>query len=338
MALVRDDSDMVTVTAERLLDRPIIDEATHPSIGENIQGPSLVRVPDWVEDRLGLYYLYFAHHKGGYIRLAYADSLLGPWTVHPPGSLRLEESRFRVETPEATEEQVEAVMARVRSMGFNLEGLGHDLVKEMTWPHIASPDVHVDAENRRFIMYYHGLESFGNQVTRAATSRDGVHYVSGPEVLGRSYWRAFKHRGYTYALAMPGRLYRSREPLKGFQEGPLLFNSDMRHAAVLKRGDTLYVFWTQVGHTPERILLSTIDLSGDWGGWRETGAVEVLRPETDWEGADAPLEPSVRSVAYGRVNQLRDPAIYVEGEDVYLLYAVAGESGIAVARLFLDDE
>jgi len=175
---------MVTVTAERLLDHPIISEATHPSIGENIQGPSLVRVPDWVEDRLGLYYLYFAHHKGGYIRLAYADSILGPWTVHPPGSLQLEESHFRVEPPETTQEQVDAVMARVKSRGFSLEGLGHDLVKEMTWPHIASPDVHVDDENRRFIMYYHGLESFGSQMTRAATSLDGVHYEAGPEGAG----------------------------------------------------------------------------------------------------------------------------------------------------------
>ena len=66
-------------------------------------------------------------------------------------------------------------------------------------------------------------------------------------MLGRSYWRAYKHRGYTYALAMPGRLYRSREPLTGFEEGPLLFTPDMRHSALLKRGDTLYVFWTQVG-------------------------------------------------------------------------------------------
>ena len=30
----------------------------------NINGPSLVRVPEWVEDPLGKYYLYFAHHRG----------------------------------------------------------------------------------------------------------------------------------------------------------------------------------------------------------------------------------------------------------------------------------
>ena len=64
------------VRVERLLDSPIITPSLHPSIGENIQGPSLIRVPDWVENRLGTYYLYFADHKGRYIRLAYADDLM----------------------------------------------------------------------------------------------------------------------------------------------------------------------------------------------------------------------------------------------------------------------
>jgi len=324
---------MISVRVERLLDGPIITEATHPSIGANIQGPSLIRVPDWVEGRLGRYYLYFADHKGSYIRLAYADDLLGPWTVHPPGSLQIGQSNFPTETLEATPEQVDAFIARARSRGINLDGLGHDLAKEATWPHIASPDAHVDHENARIVMYFHGLESFGRQLTKVATSRDGIHFEARPEILGKNYWRAFTHGGYTYALAMPGQLYRSRDPLSGFETGPLLFNPDMRHAALLKKEDVLHVFWTQVGHTPERILLSTIALSGDWRSWRETEATEVLRPETDWEGADAPLEPSVRSVAYGHVNQLRDPAIYVEDDDVYLLYAVAGESGIAIAKL-----
>ena len=62
----------------------------------------------------------------------------------------------------------------------------------------------------------------------------------------------------------------------------------------------------------------------------------MLRPEHSWEGADKPNEPSIRSTAYGHVNQLRDPAIYEEDGNVYLLYAVAGESGIALAQVHLD--
>lgn len=317
-----------TILVERLLDGPIITAATHPSIGENIQGPSLIRVPDWVSGRLGRYYLYFADHQGRYIRLAFADGLRGPWTVHPPGSLRLEQSHFLTEPPE-----VPAEMIRQIEQAMGVEKLPRHLLDLMTAPHIASPDVHVDAAAQRIIMYFHGLEGLGHQATRVATSIDGIHFVAQPQVIGTTYCRAFAHDGQTYSLAMPGQLYRSKDGFTAFEEGPLLFNRDMRHAAVLKRGETLYVFWTQVGHAPERILLSTIDLSGDWRRWRESEAVEVLRPERSWEGAEAPLERSRRGVVRGHVNQLRDPAVYEENGRTYLLYAVAGESGIGIAEL-----
>jgi len=54
---------------ERLVDEPIISANLHASIGLNIQGPSMIRVPDWIEGRLGDYYLYAAGYKGRYIRL-----------------------------------------------------------------------------------------------------------------------------------------------------------------------------------------------------------------------------------------------------------------------------
>jgi hypothetical protein len=318
----------------RLLDAPIITPDLHPSIGKNIQGPSLIRVPEWVLAPLGTYYLYFADHKGSYIRLAYADELRGPWTVYAPGSLQLADSHFLTEPPEAPAAAVEKIKAQRASLR-GPDTLPHDLLTELTTPHIASPDVHVHPANRTIVMYFHGLAGLGLQVTRVATSTDGIHFTARPEILGKSYMRAFSHQGYTYAMAMPGQFYRSLDGLSAFAEGPLLFNKNMRHAALLKRGQTLYVFWTQVGDTPERILLSTIDVSADWHAWKETAAVEVLRPERPWEGADAPLVPSVRSVAYGHVNQLRDPAIFVEGDRTYLLYAVAGESGIAIAEVEL---
>ena len=322
--------EQLAVRAERLVDRPIVGPDAHPSIGVNIQGPSLIRVPDWVSAPLGRYYLYFADHKGRYIRLAYADALTGPWRIHVPGSLRLEQTPFPHEPPPVSADVVRRAEAENARRGVRL---GHDVVHEMTTPHIASPDVHVDDAGRRIVMYYHGLEAAGRQVTRAAVSANGIDFESGRDVLGRTYMRAFGYAGKTYALAMPGQFYRSSDPLKGFEAGPLLFNPDMRHAAVLLRGDRLHVFWTQVGHAPERILLSTVDLGGDWLDWQASEPVEVLRPERPWEGADQPLLPSFRSVAYGMVNQLRDPAVYVEDDAVYLLYAVAGESGIAIARI-----
>lgn len=318
------------VQVERLIDSPIITPDLHPSIGTNIQGPSLIRVPSWIDSPLGKYYLYFADHKGRYIRLAYADELHGPWTIYPPGSLRIEDSRFLTTPPEVSSEQLERLRAEREARGVTLS---HDLLSEVTTPHIASPDVHVDETNRLIIMYFHGLYDVGRQATRVAISRDGVQFETQPEIIGRTYMRVFQHDGYHYAMSMPGQFYRSQNGLSSFEEGPLLFNPDMRHAALLKRGNILYVFWTQVGQTPERILLSTIDIAGDWDTWTDSDPTEVLRPERVWEGADAPLEPSVRSTAYGHVNQLRDPAIYRQGDRTWLLYAVAGESGIAIAEL-----
>ena len=322
------------VTVTRLLDQPIITPDLHPSLGVNIQGPSLIRAPDWLPGRLGNYYLYFADHKGQYIRLAYADRLTGPWQVHVPGSLQISESHFAVDRPPLSDADFERMAADRRARGVQVS---HDLRMELTEPHIASPDVHVDESNRRILMYYHGLEAAGQQHSRVALSGDGIHFTAREANLGRSYMRIFEYDGTTYALAMPGQLYRSRNGLDDFEAGPRLFNPDMRHAAVLVRGHTLYVFWTQVGHAPESILLSTIDLRGDWSQWQETEPQLVLSPERDWEGALAPVEPSVRSTAYGQVNQLRDPALYVENDQVYLLYAVAGESGIAIATVDFHD-
>jgi hypothetical protein len=216
--------------------------------------------------------------------------------------------------------------------------IGHSIAYEATTPHIASPDVHVNHNRQRIRMYFHGLEYIASQVTRVAESSNGIDFHVFPPVLGRAYMRVFQWNHLTYAMSMPGQFYRSIDGLSQFKPGPLLFNANMRHAALLVRGNTLYVFWTQVGHAPERILVSMIDLSQDWMQWHASEPIEVLRPERDWEGADAPLEPSIRSTAYGRVNQLRDPAIYTEDKRVFLLYAVAGESGIALAEVFFNDE
>ena len=131
------------VRVERLGDGPIITPDLHASIGENIQGPSLIRAPEWLEDPLGAYYLYFADHKGRYIRLAYADDLLGPWTIHPPGSLQIADSHFLTEPPEVAPEEAE----RLRALPGR-RGMSHDGLFEATTPHIASPDVHVDDANR----------------------------------------------------------------------------------------------------------------------------------------------------------------------------------------------
>jgi len=266
-------------------------------VGSNINGPSLIRVPDWLPDPLGRYYLYFAHHQGASIRLACADRLEGPWQIHAPGTLRLEQSHFS--------------------------------------DHSASPDVHVDEERREIRMYYHGIIRLEGHVqgTRVARSRDGIHFEASPELLGAPYMRVFRRDGWHYAIGMPGIIYRSRDGLTGFERGPQLFTTAMRHTALKLDGESLSVFYSNAGDCPERILLATIQLTPDWRDWRPSDPVTVLEPEMDYEGVDQPLVPSKRGLIMGAVRQLRDPAIFREEGRSYLLYSVAGEHGIAVAEI-----
>ena len=316
-------------TARRigLLIRPHMDAR----MGANVQGPSLIRVPDWLPNPLGRYYLYFADHKGRYIRLAVADAIAGPWRMHEPGSLTLEDSLFPTVAPA---EQPGTTPDRLAGMAPPGTPGVEDPDTDGRLPHIASPDVHLDHRNRRIVMYYHGLEGWRTQRTRVATSADGLRFSALPELLGPSYFRVFEHGGATYALAMPGVVFRSTDGLRGFERGPTLFPGGLqRHTAVLVRGDTLHVFWTRVTDAPERILHSTVSLSGDWRGWVAEGEAEVLRPETDYEGGDLPLEGSWRGAVHVPVRQLRDPCVFQEEGRLFLLYAVQGESGIALAEL-----
>jgi len=283
--------------------------------GANINGPSLIRVPPWVEGRLGEYYLYFANHAGTYIRMAYADDLAGPWQVYAPGTLRIEDT------------------------------ICNDITESSyaTYRHVASPDVHVDPESRRIRMYFHcpvyisgpkASDDSYRQVTLVATSEDGLRFEAGTEPLGNSYFRVFQWGGQYYALGMPGVFYRSADGVSGFEEGPTLFSPDMRHSAVAVRDGKLMVLYTQVGDNPERILFSEIDLGPDWMTWRVTEPTTILEPELDWEGSNRPREPSVRGDVMEPVRQLRDPALFEADGRSYLLYSVGGESGIAIAELF----
>lgn len=310
---------------------PIITPRHDARMGGNIQGPSMIRVPDWVADPLGRYYLYFADHKGSYIRLAYADAPAGPWRVHRAGSLDLADSLFPT-TPPAPEPASEGDVLPGRAPD-GTPGIP-DPMEDATTPHIASPDVHVDHDRRCIVMYFHGLAGWRTQRSRVATSTDGLKFKALPELLGPSYFRVFRHGGATYALAMPGILLRSATGFRNFERGPVLFPGGLqRHTAVMLRGDTLHVFWTRVGDVPERILHSTVDLGGDWRGWRAEGEAEVLRPEEEWEGGTLPAERSWRGAVNIPVRQLRDPCVFEENGRAWLLYAVGGEAGIAIAEL-----
>lgn len=295
-------ADAGSIRVRRLTGAPIVTPQSDASIGGNINGPSLIRVPRWVPRPLGRYYLYFADHNGKYIRLAYSDKIEGPWRIYRPGTLHLAESFFT--------------------------------------DHIASPDVVVDEASHRIRLYYHGLTpADGTQHTRVALSEDGIHFSATEEPVGKgtAYWRLFQYDGWWYALAMPGRLFRSRDGLTPFEPGPQLFSEahSQVHSAVNLRGNGLDVFYTRAGDTPERIVYARVRLGPDWRQWRPGPARECIAPREAWEGAELPMAAARIGASDHPIHALRDPAIYHEGGRAYLLYAVAGESGIAIAEVTL---
>ena len=294
------------------------------SLGTNVNGPSLIRVPDWIERPLGKYYLYFAHHQGKFIRMAYADHIRGPYTVYAPGVLSIEHTPFS--------------------------------------RHIASPDVHVDDAARTIVMHYHGNgcteanDLPHKQVTCYAASADGLHFASDRAYIANAYLRTFFHDGWHYGLSGGGerQVCRSRDLRSRFQYGPFLqidgeeftplstIQKDgpdgptiyrVRHVCFHRRGQDLDIYYSNVGDVPERIKRTTIDLRKDWHEWRGSRFEEVLRPETDYEGVKEPLVRSLGGSKHHPVHELRDPFVFEEEGRAYLLYSVAGEQGIGLAEM-----
>jgi hypothetical protein len=321
------------VTATRLPQNPLITLRSSASLGDNINGPTIIRVPSWIDKPLGRYYLYFAHHMGAFIRLAYADAITGPWKIYEPGVLPVTATAFYRPPPDPPE---------------NLENF---------YTHVASPEIHVDDANRRLVLWFHGWWTDGTmwpvgepaarawarqhgyaQFTQSADSGDGVHFTVHPAITKSSYLRVFQHGGDFYSMSRLGLLLRSRDPFASFETGANAFRDGpyahrVRHVAVLRRDLTLYVFFTGIGDAPERVMMSTIDLTADWKAWKASAPIELLRPEAPYECPTLPNEPSEAGDIKGPARQLRDPGIFEENGRTYLFYSICGEQGLAAASL-----
>jgi hypothetical protein len=297
------------IIATRLESNPIIiPELLKGDNGNNINGPSLIKVPNWLENKLGKYYLYFGHHAGKYIRLAYANDLKGPWKVYEKGTLKLDDCICK--------------------------------------NHLASPDFLIDSINQKIAMYFHCpvniIADDGSktspQLTIRATSKNGIDFISENQPLGDSYFRLFKWNDDFYTIARTGKLYKSKDGISNFEEGPNPLKTvnegyEVRHVAVLQKNNLLYVFYSRIGDMPERIMASTILLNIDWKNWTASPPITILESETNDEGVNEPLAKSESGKSIGKLHELRDPCIFEENGKVYLLYSIAGENGISIAEL-----
>ena len=338
--------------ARRASPFPILSELAEEHGYVNINGPTVIRVPDWVERPLGRYYMYFAHHKGSYIRMAYADTPLGSWQLYHPGVMPLSASGFPETRQQEQEEGALATLFETFSLHVIRDYLLLAYRATVTDPaereargvaaaanqatHVASPEIFVDDANQQLLMYYHGFDERGGQSSRMAISEDGLTFEVQPERVFSTYLRGFEFRERHYLMGMPGVLYRASSPVGPFEpRDRLLFEPNMRHAGLLLEGATLYVFWSRVGYAPERILLSRVDLTPlDWNDWVATAPVDLLHPEDEWEGSKLPAMPSLRGELDSAAQELRDPYVFRDEDgQLYLYYVGGGEQAIGVARL-----
>jgi hypothetical protein len=266
--------------------------------GQFTNGPTVIKVPDWVEDPLGTYYMYFADHRGVEIRLAFSDSLSGPWAVSPNLALRLNDT------------------LAIRD-------------------HIASPDVYIDDDSHTIYMTVHGepiSTMYENQVSVLVESQDGIVFAQDPSYAG-SIWATFPYAriltiGDTFVRIDPMEHQVSRSdsitgPFSEPVDYSLPIDREHRHASVLLDGSTIVIYYTRVRDAPERIYRATIDASQPWGQWALANEQCVRRPERSWEGAKFPVEFSKFGPA-NSVNQLRDPFIYDDGTDRALFLLLRG--------------
>ena len=330
------DEHAAGATATRLTQNPLITVETSRSLGDNVNGPSIIRVPSWIPHPLGRYYAYFGHHKGQFIRLAYADAITGPWKIYEPGVVPVRETAFYRPQPDPPDGPV-----------------------DQFYTHVASPEIYVDEEHERLVLWTHGWWTNGmrwplglaearawardngyGQFTQSSESTDGLHFALRPAITKVSYLRVFRFDGYLYGMARLGQLLRSKDPLATFEVGPNPFAGGpyadrVRHVATILRGRTLYVFFTGIGDAPERVMLSTIDLAGGWQAWNASVPVELLRPAAPYECPGLPNVPSAAGEIDGPAQQLRDPAVLEDKESgkTFLFYSICGEQGLAAAEV-----
>ena len=319
----------------RFSTNPLVTVKSSATLGGNVNGPTVIRVPDWVERPLGRYYMYFANHRDVYIRLAYADAVTGPWKIHDPGVWHVRDSALYRPQPDSA-----------RFGGFNT--------------HFASPEIFVDHANRRIVLWAHGWYTNGEhwptepkaaqqwanekgygQFTQGAVSSDGLRFTAQPAITKESYIRVFQRGGELYGLSRLGVLLRAPDALASFEVGPNAFrdtaygSTRVRHVALVPRGDRLFVFFTAIGDAPERLLMSTIDMTKPWTDWTVGALVDVMQPERDYECADLPIAKSAVGDIFEPARQIRDPHVLEDEGKMYLFYVTCGEQGVAGAEITL---
>ena len=196
--------------------------------------------------------------------------------------------------------------------------------------------MHINNVEKSLEMFFHSLDHDGKQRSLRATSNNGLTWQVQPKPVSQIYLRIFRYKRKKDALGWGGQIL--RENLLGiFELGPWTFGGQgHRHADVLVNGEKLHVMWTRIGDAPECIFHSTIDLANYWRDWYGTEGKEILRSKFDRKCAHIPTSTSTVGGLTKQEPALRDPHLFEESEEVYMIYAGAEKVVLALQKYFSD--
>jgi len=283
-------------------------------VSDNINGPVCLKTPDFIKNPVGKYLLYFAHHGGEFIRIAYSEEIFSGWKF---------------------------LCHKINTVG---EGKNfHD--------HVASPDIFIDSIENNIYMFFHSrIQGSRKQETFLSKSKDGINFTFVEENVNLPfYFRHVVNENRTLAVTKGGNLYiNSISPISnawralnnvysGESNKEVMHNKagSIRHASLIYYLKILIMFYTKIGDSPERIYAAKI-VENKNGLWLASNELEITRPEFNFEGSNLKAEASISGPSLQEENALRDPYVMWDGKDHFLFYACAGESGIAVGKLFMN--
>ena len=135
-----------------------------PAERESICNPCCIKVPDWKIKKLGKYYLYFADHRGKFIKMAYSNNISKDWKIYKKKILKVNQ----------------------------FKDAKH---------HIASPEIYLDKKRKIFYMLTHSYSKKikKGQWTYLSSSVNGITFNKVYNVpLAPFYLRIFKHKNYFF--------------------------------------------------------------------------------------------------------------------------------------------
>ena len=109
-----------------------------------------------------------------------------------------------------------------------------------------------------------------------------------------------------------------------------------RHTCVLVIKKVIYVFFSSVTDNPEHIKVGELIINEKNNACSITNIKSIIEPELYYEHHNSEFIKSDYGGTNNFVRQLRDPYVFNDDKDIYILYTVCGEKGIAIAKIIFD--